>query len=175
MRSPDVIEVLDALDAVGVPVVIEGGWGVDALLGSETRDHSDLDVALERSLLPLAQVVLEKLGFDHAAAAEPGLPARFVMKDGRGRQVDLHPLVFDEAGNGLQQLTPAGDRWGRYPAPHLQSAGIIGGRTVACISAELQVEFHQGYERSDNDRHDLELLARLTDDGPDADLLDQSP
>src|SRR5215472_15272022 len=100
MRSRDVIEVLDALDAVGVPVVIEGGWGVDALLGSTTRDHSDLDVALERSLLPLAQVVLEKLGFDHAAAAEPGLPARFVMKDGRGRQVDLHPLVFDEAGNG---------------------------------------------------------------------------
>jgi len=175
MRSQDVIEVLDALDAVGVPVVIEGGWGVDALLDSETRDHSDLDVALERSLLPLAQVVLEKLGFDHAAAAEPGLPARFVMKDGRGRQVDLHPLVFDEAGNGLQQLTPAGDRWGRYPVPHLQSAGKIGGRTVACISAELQVEFHLGYEQSDNDRHDLELLARLADDGPDADLLDQSP
>ncbi len=158
MSSADVLEVLDAFDEAGVSVVIEGGWGVDALFGSETRAHSDLDVALDRNLLVHAQESLEHLGFDHAAHVSPGLPARLVMVDRSGRQVDLHPLKFDAAGNGLQQLTLEGDRWGRYPAQHLNSSGTVGGRRVICISATLQMEFHQGYEHSDADRHDLELL-----------------
>src|SRR5215472_11808996 len=87
MRSRDVIEVLDALDAVGVPVVIEGGWGVDALLGSTTRDHSDLDG------LFVSQVELDlKLGAD----ARHGPPADHAARgsdptDRRRRQL-LQPV-----------------------------------------------------------------------------------
>ena len=45
--------------------------------------------------------------------AEPGMPARFVVLDPPGREVDLHPLAFDENGSGWQQLSDAGDTWGR--------------------------------------------------------------
>lgn len=158
MTAADVLEVLDALEDAGVRVWIDGGWGVDALLGRQTRDHVDVDLALDRERLPRAREALEGLGFHHAADARPGLPARFVMVDSRGRQVDLHPLRFDDAGDGWQQLTVAGDRWGRYPAPDLGSTGSIGRREVRCLSPELQVRFHLGYGWSEADEHDLRLL-----------------
>ena len=46
MTAADVLEILDRLDAVGVEWWIDGGWGVDALLGRETRLHNDLDFAV---------------------------------------------------------------------------------------------------------------------------------
>ena len=39
-------EVLDRFDRAGLWYCIEGGWGVDALLGRQTRDHRDLDLAV---------------------------------------------------------------------------------------------------------------------------------
>jgi len=46
MTANEVLEVLGWLDMVGIEVWVDGGWGVDALLGEETRPHSDLDLAL---------------------------------------------------------------------------------------------------------------------------------
>jgi hypothetical protein len=40
--------VLDRRDAAGVEWWVDGGWGVDALLGGETRLHDDLDVVVRR-------------------------------------------------------------------------------------------------------------------------------
>lgn len=159
MTAADVLEVLDALEAAVVGAWIDGGWGVDALLGRQTRAHVDLDLALDRERLPGAREALEGLGFHHAADAQPGLPARFVMVDSRGRQVDLHPLRFDDVGDGWQQLGVAGDRWGRYPAADLRSTGSIGGREVRCLSPELQVRFHLGYRWTEADERDLRLLS----------------
>jgi lincosamide nucleotidyltransferase A/C/D/E len=157
--------VLERLDRAGVPVWLDGGWGVDALVGRQTRVHGDLDLALARGDLDRACRALAAVGFHHDAAAEPGLPARCVLVDAQGREVDLHPLVFDAAGDGWQQLiadapTPprCGAAWGRYPAEHLGARGVIGGRTVRCLSAELQMRFHQGYAWSASDRHDVALL-----------------
>jgi len=42
-----VLTVLDLADEAGVAPVDRGGWGVDALLGTQTRDHGDLDVAID--------------------------------------------------------------------------------------------------------------------------------
>ena len=158
MTAKDVGEVLDALQEAGVRTWIDGGWGVDALLGRQTRDHDDLDLALDRDQLSMARAVLEGLGFRHVADAEPGLPARLVMMDSGARHVDLHPLTFDDAGDGWQQLTPDGDAWGRYPARDLSWVGTIGGREVRCLSPELQAHFHLGYDWREVDDHDLRLL-----------------
>lgn len=35
---------IDTLDTHGVPFWVDGGWGVDALLGEQTRSHRDLDL-----------------------------------------------------------------------------------------------------------------------------------
>jgi lincosamide nucleotidyltransferase A/C/D/E len=41
------VELLEQLAAVG-PAWVGGGWGVDALVGRQTRSHADLAVDTER-------------------------------------------------------------------------------------------------------------------------------
>jgi lincosamide nucleotidyltransferase A/C/D/E len=159
MTSQDVLEVLQALEKEEVVVWVDGGWGLAALVEREIRPHADLDLALDRASLDRAELTLARLGFWHDPSIEPGLPARFVLRDEHERQVDLHPLVFDSRGNGWQQLSRSGRMWGQYPADGLRAKGSINGQTVRCLSAGLQLRFHLGYEWTDRDVHDLRLLA----------------
>jgi lincosamide nucleotidyltransferase A/C/D/E len=161
MREEDVHEVLEALEAHLISVVIDGGWGVDALIGKRTRSHSDLDLVIEGDQTEMAHAVLAKLGFFHDENAKPGLPARFVLRDEQGRQVDLHMIRFDNEGNGWQELG-AGSRT-LYPSEELKAVGRIAGRPVPCISADLQLRHHLGHPRSATVLHNLELLRRLED------------
>ena len=80
------------------------------------------------------------------------------MRDPRGREVDLHPLSFDDKGGGWQQLSESRRAWGYYPAEDLAAAGAIGGRAVRCLSAGLQLRFRLGYEWSERDEHDIRRL-----------------
>jgi lincosamide nucleotidyltransferase A/C/D/E len=160
VTARDVHEVLDALAGHGVGVWLDGGWGIDALVGEQTREHADLDAAVERRELARATESLVPLGFRHDEGAWPGLPARFVLVDAGGRRVDLHPLVLDAEGNGWQRL---GKRsWGLYPAADLDASGVIAGRGVRCISADLQLRFHLGWEWAETHERDLRVLARHT-------------
>src|SRR3712207_6540548 len=135
MAAADVHEVLDALDAAGVAYRLDGGWGVDALLGRETRAHEDLDLVVSRHDAREAALALGGLGFEHAVGDEPGFPTRLVLRDAGGRQVALQPVVVDGAGNGHQEL---GDgTWGVYPAAELGAEGVVAGRRVPCVSAAL--------------------------------------
>lgn len=163
MTVSDVIEVLDRLDAVNVAVWVDGGWGVDALVGRQTRPHADVDLALARSDLDAAVKALLEGGFDDDRAVAPGPPARYVMRDRGGREVDFHPLLFDDHGNGWQQLSPTARAWGCYDADALAATGSINGRPVRCLSAELQMRFRRGYEWSADDEHDVRLLAEVFD------------
>lgn len=157
MNGDDVLEVLDRLRSARVRFWVDGGWGVDALVGEQTRDHDDLDLVVDREECETAVSVLRPLGFAHDPYEQPGLPARLVLRDPRGRRVDLHPIVVDNHGNGWQPLP--GDAWGAYPAEGLEGTGEIEGRAVPCITAALQVRHHLGYAWDEHDRHDMELLA----------------
>ena len=157
MNGSDVIDVLDRLEAAGIRFWVDGGWGVDALVGTQTRDHEDLDVVVARDDCERAVEVLGGAGFTHDVEAQPGLPARFVLQAPGGRRVDLHPVVFDAAGNGWQPLPE--NAWGAYPSEGLGATGAIEGRTVPCLTAELQLRHHLGYPWDEHDRHDMGLLA----------------
>jgi lincosamide nucleotidyltransferase A/C/D/E len=159
MTAKDVTDVLDWLDRAGIRAYVDGGWGVDALIGEQTRRHADLDLALDRDGLDTARRALEEQGFKHDTTIEPGLPARLVLRDEQGRQVDFHPLLFDQRGDGWQQLSESGKAWGRYPADDLDASGVIAGREVRCLSPQLQLRFRMGYEWSERDEHDVRLLA----------------
>ncbi len=170
MDAEDVVAVLGRLESVGIAVWVDGGWGVDALVQRETRPHNDLDLAIAESDLAVAARVLSRDNFRHAADVEPGMPARFVLLDERGRKIDFHPLVFDADGNGWQQLSAdarpppaAGHGWGCYRVDGLGAVGRINGRLVRCLSPALQMRFHQGYGLHEADRHDMELLASTFD------------
>ena len=47
MGAATLRQVVEQLEENGVEVWLDGGWGVDALLGRETREHDDLDLVAE--------------------------------------------------------------------------------------------------------------------------------
>jgi lincosamide nucleotidyltransferase A/C/D/E len=159
VTASEVLKVLGALHAAGVTANIDGGWGIDALVGRQTRKHADLDLSISATRLNDAVDVLSRDGYGHDPSALPGLPARYVVRDTLGRQVDLHVLTFDDHGNGWQKLAN-GDAWGYYPASEW-TTGIINGANVPCISAQLQHTFHLGWEWDAKARHDMTLLRDL--------------
>ncbi len=157
MDADDVVLVLDRLEQSQITHWLDGGWGVDALLGSETRSHEDLDIVIARSDCSGAEAALAEPGFSRDPSAEPGLPARLVLRAADGRRVDLHPIVVDAEGNGWQEL--GSGAWGAYPADGLTGEGLVGGRSVRCVTPELQLRHHLGYPPAEDDRRDLRLLA----------------
>lgn len=44
MKSKDVLQIVGWLEQAKIPLWLDGGWGVDALVGQQTRPHSDLDI-----------------------------------------------------------------------------------------------------------------------------------
>ncbi|WP_226863290.1 nucleotidyltransferase domain-containing protein [Mycolicibacterium baixiangningiae] len=48
MPSHEVLALYRAAVAAGVRLWVDGGWCVDALVGEQTREHDDLDVAVDR-------------------------------------------------------------------------------------------------------------------------------
>ncbi len=143
MTAGDVLEILDRLDAAGIDWWIDGGWGVDALLGHETRAHDDLDFAVRAEDIDrLANVFPEFRRVD-----EDQWPSAYVLRDARGRELDFHPLERDEQGNGWQPQ--AGGGRALWPREALAARGVIAGREVRCTSPGFQVEAHL-YEGHDD-------------------------
>jgi len=63
-------EVADLLKAFGRPWWVAGGIAIDHFIGKKTREHSDLDILIQRSDQQAAQVALA--GWDLRAADPPG-------------------------------------------------------------------------------------------------------
>ena len=63
MLRDDVFDVLDALDAAGVRHWVAGGWGVDALVGFQTRAHRDLDLTVDADHYDRCLASLADLGY----------------------------------------------------------------------------------------------------------------
>ena len=144
-----VLEVLETLRAAGVSASLDGGWGVDALLGRETRAHEDLDLVVSITDVGAIEGALAPLGFE---VAEDQLPVRFVMRRADGEQLDFHTVRFDAEGGGVQPQ-PGGGSF-RYP-PEGFVTGVVAGERVPCVSAPVQILCHIGYEPGPKDVHDV--------------------
>jgi len=155
MRESDVIEVLDLLQGAGATVWVDGGWGVDALVGETTRDHSDLDLVMLLDEIDLVRATLHQAGFSEVL--RDWLPVALAIADVGGREIDLHPITPVAQGGGYQ-MQPDGERF-HYPAP---VKGSIAGREVRCVDAVTQVRCHAGYELTEKDLRDMARLQEHT-------------
>ncbi|MEU8706790.1 nucleotidyltransferase family protein [Streptomyces sp. NPDC048565] len=153
MSRSDVLSVLALLSEAGADVVIAGGWGIDALLGEETREHRDLDLLHRSEQEAAVLAALESAGYTETLDWRP---ARFVLSHPSGPEIDLHPLAFAADGSAVQSSLDPGEPF-RYPAACFVT-GTIGTTTVRCISAEQQALFHQGYEPAARDVADMRRL-----------------
>jgi hypothetical protein len=149
MTASDVIEFVQLLNQNHIGVYIDGGWGVDALLGEQTRRHADLDIAVQHQDVPRIRALLEARGYKDVPRDDTR-DCNFVLGDDRGRQIDVHSYTFDAAGNLVFGVP--------YPFDSLNGTGSVDGYPVKCISPEWMVKFHTGYELDENDYHDVRLL-----------------
>src|SRR3712207_927602 len=61
--AEEVARVLAGLEAASCSAWIEGGWGVDALVGRQTRQHRDLDLDIDADHEARVLAALTDLGY----------------------------------------------------------------------------------------------------------------
>ena len=155
MDVREVLAVLGALESAGCRVWLEGGWGVDALVGHQTRPHRDVDVDIDADGEEAALAALAELGY---VVETDWRPNRVELAAPSRGWVDVHPLLLTEDGSARQAALDGG--FHVLPAAFF-TLGSLDGVPVPCVSAEAQRLFHRGYEARAADIHDLDLLEKL--------------
>ena len=154
MTSADVVELYSTLADMGIDIWVDGGWGVDALLGRQTRPHKDLDIAIQAQQVLQFEKFLAAKGY-RRIKREIERPFNFVLADNSGREIDVHVISLNEHGDGIYGHQQDGVM---YPRDSLTGTGLIDGRVVRCISPQWMVRFHSGYELTEKDYRDVSAL-----------------
>jgi lincosamide nucleotidyltransferase A/C/D/E len=128
MAPEDVVHLLDRLERQGFSIWLDGGWAADALKSEQTRAHDDLDLIVPLDEVARLQQELEQHGYRLAGGEAP---LSFEMVDIDGRQIDIHPVVFDGDGDGIYRMNDGKNR--RYLAAEFAGTGAIAGRAVRCL------------------------------------------
>jgi lincosamide nucleotidyltransferase A/C/D/E len=149
MTGPDVVRIYHLLATHGIRIWVDGGFCVDALVGRATREHSDLDIAVERGDAERLCAVLADDGFARLPR-EDSSAWSFVLSDGR-RTVDVHVFAYDASGNNVYGI--------EYPFGSLTGTGEIDGIRVACVAPEWMLRFKTAYGPSAKDIADVTALA----------------
>lgn len=159
MPAAEVVEIIGWLDGAGVVYQVNGGWGVDALVGRQTRPHRDLDLFLDERREGELLAWLASRGY---RVVEDWRPVRVELAGERGR-VDVHPMRIGPDGDGVQQGL---DGEVYVHAAARRTTGQILGRAVVVPAPARVRELRAGYPPRDVDRHDLALLDDLEEQGP---------
>ncbi len=93
MTANDVIEIAQLLDQNRIDFYIDGGWGVDALLGEQTRTHADLDIALRHKDVAKMRALLEARRY-RDVPRDDTWECNFVLGDEQGHEIDIHNVYI---------------------------------------------------------------------------------
>ncbi len=174
MEAEQAAALYTMLDREGIRFWLDGGWGIDALLGEQTRPHKDLDALVNRDDLPHMLDVLVAEGFTlkelwsenvwtaserpvaligRQGATGNEVATAFVLWHPDGRELDFHVFLADAAG-----VLALWEGNVDYTAEAFSGRGTIAGTPVRCLSAAMQMATHTGYVLLDKDRQDLRHL-----------------
>jgi lincosamide nucleotidyltransferase A/C/D/E len=156
MNSKDVVDFYNEVEHLGIKVWINGGWGVDALIGEPTRPHGDLDIFIEAKDVSKLRNSLKARGYKETKL-EIARPHNFVLGDNAGHEIDVHVITFDSEGRIIYGPVENGEI---YPPELFTGVGVINGRTVKCISVEWVLKWHTGYKPREIDIKDVAALCR---------------
>ena len=170
MTGRDVLAVVQALQAAGVRFWVAGGWGVDLLAGSQTRRHDDLDIVLadyERDE-PRARLALAPLGYLHVEVLDGlWMTPRSLFDDGAGHQIEV--LGIDRGRLDAALGSPDEQAGPYFPIedrdPSLFTTGTWEGARMPCLSTQLQLLFHTGFDPRGVDGPDIERLRSISEQG----------
>lgn len=154
MTAAEVVQIVAWLHANGVVYQVNGGWGVDALVGRQTRPHQDLDVFIDEDHEADFMAWLTSRGY---RVTEDWRPVRVQLSSPSG-QIDVHAMRVDPAGNGVQQGL---DGEVYFHPSEQRVTGLIDGQAVVVASAGRARELRSGYPPRAVDLHDLAVLNEL--------------
>ena len=133
-----------------IKAFLDGGWGVDALLGYQTRVHNDIDIFVEKKDYQNFIQIMKDNNF-YEIKMEYTTSSHTVWEDIKKRIVDLHCFEYtDDSGILYEGVC--------FPSKTFSGKGRIEDIEVSCIEPYSQVMFHLGYEFDENDAHDVKLL-----------------
>lgn len=155
MAASDVIELVDWLQQHRVDVWLNGGWGVDALLGHQTRDHVDLDITISAADRDAYTKAIQALGFSTCRVDND---FNWVLTDGHGRLVDVHLVDFKNTTVNDAGTTLYGPGGLPFEVGSLEGQGTIAGKPVKCETAESRVRGHTTYVPDETDYRDVLAL-----------------
>lgn len=151
----DLFKVLDLMDRTGICYWLDGGWGVDVLVGKQTREHRDIDIDFDSCYNEkLIQTLIEN-GY---TITTDWSPVRVELYHPDLSYLDIHPFVLSDDGTAKQADLEGG--WYEFEAEYFGDA-IFSGRKISCISAKGQMVFHTGYDLREVDRHDIKNIKKL--------------
>lgn len=132
MTQEKVLELLQLFEYNDIDVIVDGGWAVDALLGKQTREHNDLDLAVDHKYESKLRKILEENGYKEVQSEE-SRDINFVYSDKENNQLDIHIYEFDKNHRNTYGI--------EYPYESLRGTGVIAGKKVKCIAPEYMVQF----------------------------------
>jgi lincosamide nucleotidyltransferase A/C/D/E len=166
LSAQDAVAIYQRLVDAGVLTWIIGGWGIDALLGEETRPHKDIDILVLVDDTRRMRDLLKEDGFEliyvwpenHHVTDTQGIETdtAFVLRDGAGREIDVHAMWLNADGNGVPEWGDSPDF--RFWNHALAALGSIAGKNVRCITPQMQMVCHTGYDLPESHQKDLERL-----------------
>ena len=141
---------LNDLSAAGIPVWLDGGWCVEALVGRQLRDHQDLDIAVPRSAESKLRAWLAARDYTEIETADAAA-WNFAVQDPVGLKLDVHVFEHDERGEVSYGVA--------YPLASLDGRASLGGTGVKCITPEWMFQFKTAYTPREKDLIDIRALA----------------
>lgn len=98
MPPSEALTLCGLFEMASIRVWLDGGWGVDALLGEQTRPHADLDIFMDAGDVSRMRGLLESRGYADVLRDDTSA-WNFVRGDGAGHEVDVHVFTTDRVGN----------------------------------------------------------------------------
>jgi Aminoglycoside-2''-adenylyltransferase len=157
--------VVNALDEVGIPAWLFGGWGLDARVGRITREHGDVEFWVERTDAGRSKAVLTGAGATALATQPPEESCEFSW-DG----ADFSTAYFDRPDGSSIQLLGRWSDWLFPPGSFGDEPGTLDGTPVLAMSVAGMLAMKEQYPRLRNGRpwrqkdiDDMTVLRRLAE------------
>ena len=135
----DLIEVLNLMDKTGICYWLDGGWGVDVLVGKQTRTHRDIDIDFDSKYTGKLLEILKQYGYE---VITDWSPVRVELYHSNLGYIDIHPFIIID-GENIKQADLDGNFY-EFEKDYFGNT-IFEGRNIPCISIKGQRVFHTGY------------------------------
>ena len=135
-------EVHDLLGAASIPHWLDGGWGLDFLLGRVTGLHDDIDWKIWKKDAAEVAGLLEKTGYRTQKVRHPEEHIGFWRFD---QYVSFTLNEIDQEGRAVTS-----GRWRDWPWPEAAFSagpGQLDGLVCPVVSAEAQLDVRENFDK----------------------------